>query len=127
VDSSWILSPSLWLAIYDPTLTLQGALDNGYTRMILVNANGMTAINLGLNYRQVFGTTPAYDYDLSISTIPATDIVCNLGSTAPMATGPCCVSLFLQIPTFTRQVSLMSYEMSWTVRFLPGRIRCLED
>ncbi|KIM95647.1 hypothetical protein OIDMADRAFT_133314 [Oidiodendron maius Zn] len=114
VDSSWKLSPSLWVAIYDPTLTLQEALENGYTRMVLINANGMTAINLGLNYRQAFGSAPAYDYELSISTIPATSIVCDLGSTTQAATGPCHISLFLQIPSFTRQTSLLSYEMGWT-------------
>ena len=45
-DSSRILSPSLWLAIYDPTLTLPEALERNYARPILVNANGMVAVNL---------------------------------------------------------------------------------
>lgn len=127
IDSSWLLSPSLWIAIYDPTLNLQEALENGYTRMILVNANGMTAINLGLNYRQVFNASPAYDYDLSISTIPAMTLVCDLGSTTQPASGPCHISLFLQIPSFTRQMSLMSYAMSWTVDFPSGRSLILEN
>ena len=83
--------------------------------MILVNANGMTAVNLGLNYRQAFGWAPAYDYDLSISTIPATKLVCDLGPTTPLATGPCHISLFLQIPSFTRQTSLLTNAMGWTV------------
>ncbi|KAI0180735.1 hypothetical protein GGR52DRAFT_566993 [Hypoxylon sp. FL1284] len=69
-DSSRILSPSLWVAVYDPTLTLTDALENDYTRLTMVDADGMVAISLGLNYRQARGKSPAYDYDLTLSTIP---------------------------------------------------------
>ncbi|KAI1456514.1 hypothetical protein F4805DRAFT_468035 [Annulohypoxylon moriforme] len=112
-DSSRLLSPSLSIAVYDPTLSLSEALENDYTRPILVNANGMVAVNLGLNYRQVRGRTPAYDYDVSLSTIPALDMLCNVGSDSKPATEPCFLSLWLQFPTFERQVSTQGYAMSW--------------
>ncbi|XXG96343.1 hypothetical protein Hte_002625 [Hypoxylon texense] len=116
-DSSRLLSPSLWIAVYDPTLTLTEALENDYTRLTLVNANGMVAINLGLNYRQMRGKPPAYDYDLSFSTVPSMDRLCDRGSDTDPATEPCFISLWLQFPTFERQVSTQSYAMSWAVRF----------
>ncbi|KAI0830953.1 hypothetical protein F5Y06DRAFT_290631 [Hypoxylon sp. FL0890] len=113
-DSSRLLSPSLSVAVYDPTLTLEQALENDYTRPILVNANGMIEVNLGLNYRQVRGKPPAYDYDLSMSTIPSLDMRCDIGSDTRAPTGPCFISLWLQFPTFERQVSTQSYAMSWS-------------
>lgn len=105
-----LLSPSLWIAIYDPTLNLTSALENGYTRMVLINANGMTAINLGLNRRQAPNTSPAYDYQLSVSTIPAASVDCAAGSTTH-----CHISLFLQFPSFDRQNSRLGVAMEWEV------------
>ncbi|KFZ07272.1 hypothetical protein V501_06615 [Pseudogymnoascus sp. VKM F-4519 (FW-2642)] len=110
-DSSMLLSPSLWIAIYDPTLDLTSALQNGYTRMVLINANGLTAINLGLNRRQAPNTSPAYDYKLSVSTIPAAGVNCAATSTG--STAPCHISLFLQFPSFDRQNSRLGVEMKW--------------
>ncbi|KAK0735324.1 hypothetical protein B0T21DRAFT_411962 [Apiosordaria backusii] len=112
VDSSRVLSPSLWIAVYDPTLTVQEALENGYTRMVLINANGMTALNLGLNYREALGKAPAYDYQLSISTIPSMDLQCDT-SDPKGASGPCFLSLFVQFPSFERQVSRQDVAMKW--------------
>lgn len=37
----------------------------GYTRMVLISANGDNAINLGLTYRQAPNFPPAYDYGMS--------------------------------------------------------------
>lgn len=76
----------------------------------------MVAINLELNYRQARGKPPAYDYDLSFSTVPAMDRLCDIGSDTDPATEPCFISLWLQFPTFERQVSTRSYAMSWAVR-----------
>lgn len=101
--------------MYDPTLSLRQALENDYTRPILVNANGMVAVNLGLNYRQARGKAPAYDYDVSLSTIPAVDMLCDVGSDTTPSTGPCFLSLWLQFPTFERQVSTQGYAMEWPV------------
>ena len=58
-------SPSLWLAVYDPKLNLTDAVKMGYTRMVLISANGDNAINLGLTYRQAPTYPPAYDYGMS--------------------------------------------------------------
>ncbi|OBT77156.1 hypothetical protein VF21_05058 [Pseudogymnoascus sp. 05NY08] len=110
-DSSMLLMPSLWIAIYDPTLNLTSALENGYTRMVLINANGMTAINLGINRRQAPNTSPAYDYQLFVSIIPAVSVDCGVTSTGN--TAPCHISLFLQFPSFDRQNSQLGVEMEW--------------
>ncbi|KAK4645796.1 hypothetical protein QC761_204725 [Podospora bellae-mahoneyi] len=111
-DTSRVLSPSLWIAVYDPTLTVREALENGYSRMVLINANGMTALNLGLNYREALGHAPAYDYHLSISTTPSMDLQCDT-SDAKGASGLCWLSLFLQFPSFERQVSRQDVAMKW--------------
>jgi len=81
-------------------------MENGYTRMYPINANGMTAISLGLHYREVLGKRPAYDYGVSFSTVPIPKINCDMASDPDAA--PCTLSLFLQYPTFDRQVSKQS-------------------
>lgn len=101
-DSSRILSPSLYVAIHDPTLLLQQALEANYTRLVLVNANGMTSINLGLSSREVLGQAPAYDYQLSISTIPAMDLPCGVGKPGSW---PCFIDIIFQFPTFDTKLS----------------------
>lgn len=85
--------------------------------MVLVNANGVTAINLGLHRRQAPNTSPAYDYQLFISTIPAADVNCDFSSTG--STAPCHISLFLQFPSFDRQNSWLGVAMTWEVRVIP--------
>ncbi|KAK4191329.1 hypothetical protein QBC35DRAFT_487939 [Podospora australis] len=111
-DSSHVLSPSLWIAIHDPTLTVQQTLESGHTRMVLINANGMTAINLGINRRKALGRAPADDYQLSISTIPSMDLQCDVSADGG-ARGMCFVSLFLQFPSFERLVSRQDVAMKW--------------
>ncbi|KAL9605738.1 MAG: hypothetical protein Q9179_001085 [Wetmoreana sp. 5 TL-2023] len=114
-DSSATQSPSLWLAIYDPQLNLTDALEKGYTRMVLIAANGDNAINLGLTYRQAPNYPPAYDYDVSLSSNQNLDIVCD---TSPgKYIQPCFVTLFIQIPTFDRRVIMQRPVMRWGVRF----------
>lgn len=63
--SSQEQAPSLYMAVYDPSLTMEDALQKGYSRMVLISANGDSSINLGLQYRQEMGYTPAYDYSVS--------------------------------------------------------------
>ena len=53
------------MAVYDPSLSLTDALQRGYSRMVLISANGDSSINLGLQYRQETGYNPAYDYSMS--------------------------------------------------------------
>lgn len=113
LDSSWHLNPSLWLSIWDPTLTLQEALEKGYTRLVLINANGMSSITLGLRSRQAIGGAPAYDYQLSVSTTPAQDLVCDVSGTIGSPSGPCHITLLLQFPTFERQISRLMPVMGW--------------
>ena len=60
--SSQMQSPSLYMAIYDPGLSVLDALRMGYTRLVLINANANNAINLGLRIRQAVDLKPAYDY-----------------------------------------------------------------
>ncbi|KAK0619514.1 hypothetical protein B0T14DRAFT_209641 [Immersiella caudata] len=109
-ESTFIPTPTLWIAVYDPALTLGEAMESGYTRMYLLNANGMTAISLTLHYREVLGKSPAYDYGVSFSTVPASKVGCDLASD-PKAE-PCILNLFLQYPTFDRQVSRQSVALT---------------
>lgn len=84
---------------------MQEAFDQGYTRMQLVNANGMLSVNVGLVYRQAVGAAPAYDYDLNISPVAAQDLICDVSGVSGNPSGPCHVTLWIQIPTFERQLS----------------------
>ncbi|ORY69077.1 uncharacterized protein BCR38DRAFT_508557 [Pseudomassariella vexata] len=111
-DSFITLLSSIWLAIYDTTLTLEEALEGGYSRLNLINAYAMTSVNLVLNYRQAPGKAPAYDYyEFTISSVPANDLTCDASGNFY---GDCHISLILQFSTFERQISRLRYEMSWT-------------
>jgi hypothetical protein len=88
-------------------LTVEEALANGYTRMVLINANGMTAINLGLERREALGHSPAYDYQLTISTIPSATLDCD-------TTASCFLTLVFQFPSFERQVLSQDIKLKWT-------------
>lgn len=106
------MQPSLLMAVYDPVLSMQEAFEAGFTRMQVVNANGIVAINIGLQIRDIPGYPMSYDYELSISSLPATTIVCNSDS---VLSYPCFISLFIQIPTFERITVARKQEMSWSV------------
>lgn len=64
--SSQEQSPSLHIAVYDPSLNVLDGLRMGYTRLFLINANAVNSINLGLRMRQTNGFAPAYDYGLPL-------------------------------------------------------------
>lgn len=114
-DSS-TYNPSLSLAIYDPALGMLRSFDQGYTRMRLINANGIVAVNVGLRIRQAPGQAPAYDYPLDIALSPATDLVCDT-STNLTYQYACHVSLFITIPNFERTIITRQKLMSWSVSF----------
>ena len=58
------------MAVYDPSLGMLEALERGYSRLVLINANGDSSINLGLQYRQEMGYTRAYHYTMILSHHP---------------------------------------------------------
>ena len=150
--SSQEQTPSLYMAVHDPSLGMVEALQRGYSRMVLISANGDSSINLGLQYRrEMSSTTPAYDYGknvprhpfmplahrhvlqnplihlaptaLGISTVPNLNLVCN---TASRDSYPCHITLFLQMPTFDRTTVTESAVMDWMVSvfFLPSPSPC---
>ena len=63
------------MAIYDPSLDVTEALNIGFTRMTLFNANSISSINLNLAYRQKPSGEFAYDYDYSILPPPLSDLI----------------------------------------------------
>jgi hypothetical protein len=107
-DSSTV-NPSLLLAVYDPTLGLQKAFETGYTRMNLINAHGIVAVNIGLRLRQGLD-----DYALGLSSSPARDLVCDVSSPTTYQY-PCHLSLFVQIPNFERVIVRARSVMGWSV------------
>jgi hypothetical protein len=102
------------IAVYDPILGMQKAFDLGYTRMNLVNANGIVSVNIGLQVRDEGNGISAYDYSLSLMSTPATDLVCDTSS-AETYKWPCHVSLFVQIPNFDRSIITTEKSMNWMV------------
>lgn len=86
--------------------------------MVLVNANGMVQVNLGLASRQVIGRSPALDYQLTISSIPAMTLPCDLSDPEEAPSGPCFISLYIQFPTFDRQASTLQEALSWVVSLI---------
>ena len=55
-------SPDLWLAIFDPDLGLEEALGGRYTLPNLINANGISSINLNQALRQSPDLPPTHYY-----------------------------------------------------------------
>ncbi|KAK2592455.1 hypothetical protein QQS21_009834 [Conoideocrella luteorostrata] len=112
-DSSRASSPGLWIAVHDPQLTITQALEAGYTRMQLFNANSETAVNVGLLRRESVNGQTVYDYQLSISSVSASDLPCDVSAQGG-ATAACFASLIVQFPTFDRATLKTDYVIKWT-------------
>lgn len=82
--------------------------------MNLINANGIVAVNIGLQVRQGLDGNSAYDYTLGLSSSPARDLVCDTSS-ATTYQYPCHVSLFVQVPNFDRTIISTKKAMEWLV------------
>lgn len=83
--------------------------------MNLINANGIVAVNIGLQVREGLDGVAAYDYTLGpLSSSPARDLVCDTSS-ATTYQYPCHVSLFVQIPNFDRTIIRTQKVMGWPV------------
>ncbi|KAG9233345.1 hypothetical protein BJ875DRAFT_464429 [Amylocarpus encephaloides] len=113
LDSSTRLSPSLFLAVYDPTLGLDASLSQGFSRLSLIPANGIVSIAISLRLHNLHGLS-AYDYDLNISSSPAMELTCDLGGDSNGGyTHDCRVSLFMQFTGFERVIVGSRKKMSW--------------
>lgn len=106
-DNGRVLSPGLWMVVFDPTLDLTQAL-KGYAEMILIDANSMVAVNIGLRYRRGPGIVSAYNYELSVSTSMFQEAVKD-GQIV-------WVALMLQIPSFKSLVMTSEQELDPLVR-----------
>ena len=99
------------MAVYDPALGLVPSLNLVFTRMSLVSANGIVAVNIGLRLRTV-DTITAYDYSLSLSNSPALELTCDTSSTESYY-HDCRLELFVHITGFDRVVSRTRKVLSW--------------
>jgi hypothetical protein len=93
---------------------MQRAFEEGYTRMKLINANGIVAVNIGFNMRQAPDQAPANDYTIDISPTQDSDLTCDTSSTLSFQYN-CHVSLFITIPNFERTITLRQKQMGWLV------------
>ncbi|KAH8590421.1 hypothetical protein B0O99DRAFT_691635 [Bisporella sp. PMI_857] len=113
-DDSSSYNPSLYVAIYDPALGMQKAFEQGYTRMKLINAYSIVAINIGLRKRQAPDYEPAYDYTLDISSSPVAELPmpCDT-STVLTYQYACHTCLFITIPNFERTTIVRQKRLDW--------------
>ena len=93
---------------------MQKAFETGFTRMNLVNANGIVSINIDLRRRDGHNGVSAYDYLLGISASPNRDLLCDTSNSATNQES-CHLSLFVQIPTFDRTIITTQKAMDWAV------------
>ena len=119
----------LYYAIHDPSMNVTEAFQTGFTRMIPVNANSITSINLGLVYRQNQDNKYAYDYGMSMSSnfisdfidrglAPTPSTINNMGlvcDTSAKDSYPCHLTLGIQMPTLGRTIIRRKKEMTWFV------------
>jgi hypothetical protein len=83
--------------------------------MTLIDANGQTAINLGLRYRQANDYSEAYDYNMIISSVPAQSVACEWDGGNVLPTTACFSTLRLQYPTFDQTTIKRTHSMQWSV------------
>ncbi|KAL8686133.1 MAG: hypothetical protein Q9218_007322 [Villophora microphyllina] len=111
-NALWVTpSPDLWLAIFDSSYPLEVALESGYAPLNLMNANGVTSLNLNLNTLQSKYPEPMYFYRPVISTSPNVEIVCDVSGNYSY---PCYTSLLLQFVNHDRSDIKERQAMSWT-------------
>lgn len=111
-EALWVMpNPDLWLAVFDSSHSLADALASGYAPLNLINANGVTSINLHLNTLQSKRPRPMYFYRPIISTSPNVEIVCDVSGNYSY---PCYTSLLLQFVSHDRSDYNERQAMSWT-------------
>lgn len=102
------------IAVYDPALGMQEAFELGYTRMNLVEANGIVAIDIGLSMRDWMDGLSAYDYTMSFSYSPSANIVCD--SSTEDYQYPCHMTILVQFPSFERtNITIAKPVAQWMV------------
>ncbi|KAI4209768.1 MAG: hypothetical protein LQ349_009525 [Xanthoria aureola] len=105
-------SPVLWIMVYDPDIAFEEAYTGGYGPLNLMNANGVTTINIGLNFFEPAIDFAYYKYDVKFSTTENLNLVCDVTKNA---TKLCFASLIIQIPRFDRTVQTEKMSMQWPV------------
>jgi hypothetical protein len=108
------------IAVYDPRLSIQQALNQNYTRLILVDASAETQISVALRLIKTFlNPTGFYDYDLSITSTTALSLPCDTGNNGTYYSNACATTIMLQIPTFRRttleEVEKLKFESAMAI------------
>ena len=103
------------LVVFDPRLALGQALNESYAQIVDIDANGITSINLDLQYRERLDGFAAYDYKLTVSTASAMTVVCDTSTKKSFQTH-CAVTLHIRIPTFERLIIKERRALDWKVR-----------
>ena len=89
-----ILSPWLGLLIFDPELEPFEVINKGIASPIPFSANSFTSIKLDLNWKNVGGLPPHYEYSPMISTVPFMGMNCGAADRGS-AGRPCTATLQL--------------------------------
>jgi len=102
----------LKLAVYDPALSFSDALNHNVARLQDVDADSVSSLGLGFKQWKFFGSITAYDYDFSITTIPAQNMSCDLSTGDE---GICFATFYLRFPSFLRTNIVQQRSLAWTV------------
>ncbi|KAF2495032.1 hypothetical protein BU16DRAFT_617913 [Lophium mytilinum] len=112
LEEDYYTNPLSNVAIYDPSLTLRIAADQNSTRLIPINANGITSISLIPNRRQYLNKNPVYDYTSTPSSIGAQGLVCDVSNTTGTYWKPCTAAVHVQFSTFAGMTTSEVKQMS---------------
>lgn len=81
--------------------------------MMLMNANGVTTMALGVNYVDGGNGTYSYRYDADVRTTPHMNLVCDVASDLKDFS-PCRASVLVRLPQLERTVIYPKQDKEWT-------------
>ena len=90
--------------MYNQTIALNDALQQDQTRLIDINALGVSSINLNVVLRKRKKSAEYFLYEPAVTSIPAMNLTCDTANNNRTYEGACTTFLYLRIPGTERTV-----------------------